>query len=968
MSQQERSRTWPPGEGPEFRVDDPDWQNPAGATATGAVPKLPDDFDRVIQNSEGKWWNPYPRTAPKRAGNEPDPPAYFETEEWAQEIRKVYDLNLTDRITEYDEQLEVFFAVYKEDILPKIKDQQNLGDLFTNLEKIYTTASLVFEFLDEDNRIREAGDQREMIMSINEARKHQATLKRDQQEQEHGELADLEDRRSKDGTDSEADSQISVCSKDMRKKMTIHKLSQALQEYIQCPNSPKWEEESMSMGRGNQVSRPISFRKYMIDLVEEKEKRWSQNQERDFSQILSELGKEVMEGLVTDWRRKYDAETATPLTDEMDTALIITLNRFAVQEKTNQREQDQVFTPPSEQQTHRGGAFRMVNEQSTETAGNNPAPPNAASAPTRTSSQNPQAESEAVIYANEMRRERRALAIYQALREYVEDPDNPKYQERQAGTVKMATTFRWYVLDYINVEDISQEREKEFTKLLEDLGEEVIVDLIKTWSERYDYKTGTPLTDTIDKMLRRLLSRFKKRITLVGHHSMRGGAPLTVQQPLFAPATSPMVNHELPRHTPPMLPAASNDRAQRNNSHQPPLAGFASAQPAPIDTNVQQLVAAIEKTNQDNFNTIANKLNEQQSFGSGIKLDNIRLWEYDGNPLEFQEWRMRYVPVYHNNGKLADNAKLIYLSQNLSKRAKDKCWPQGIQALNYQEAWQKVLETFNDELTLYGLCLDKIAQQPTPRDMNDIKGLRSLVNTTRQMTDKLNGLNYPPATYSTTTMVQFMEKIPMAIQIFVLDKLEQERWVKVPLKDMIDCLDRHCTRQEHTTNYLEFKTKNQTGTTHMPIQNITMTGLSQQRYQEGQGYGKCIFCNHQGGHNGHKWKNCPEVQSPEKRYDAFRELRLCIACGSSQHYRRNCQSERRCGEGACMGKHHQSLHEHYLNYQSQRTPPPPRSNNPQWDRRENFSGGGAQVNQEPQASYNQQEQSNAQPVPPGRRT
>ena len=93
MSEQERSRTWPPGEGPEFGVDDPDWQNPAGATATGAVLDNPvNDFDRVIQNSEGKWWNPYPQTASERDGNDPDPPAYFKTEEeWIQEILKQFE-------------------------------------------------------------------------------------------------------------------------------------------------------------------------------------------------------------------------------------------------------------------------------------------------------------------------------------------------------------------------------------------------------------------------------------------------------------------------------------------------------------------------------------------------------------------------------------------------------------------------------------------------------------------------------------------------------------------------------------------------------------------------------------------------------------------------------------------------------------------------------------------------------------
>lgn len=591
---------------------------------------------------------------------------------------------------------------------------------------------------------------------------------------------------------------------------------------------------------------------------------------------------------------------------------------------------------------------------------------------------NSQADSEVMINIASVRNERSFNSTYKALREYAEKPDNLKWQEEKqaiaAGTeVKRATIFKWYLIDHIHDEDISEDREKKFAEILEYMGEDVIADLIKAWSKKYDCDTGTALTDTIDKALRRLLCRFPKKIIRggqdqqspmsrqdlhagagfsgAGDQTRREQTPPVRQQQLYMPTSSQPGTTDQPRHTSSVSLTAGNRFYDKNRSHigprtHPSVADLTTSQQNPVNLSesvqqplsteavLQQTVSVMKDMQQKNLESnllLAEKLNRQQSSGSGVKLANIELWEYEGNPLNFQDWWIRFKSVYHDSDRLTENSKLIYLSQYISKKAQNKCWGQGIDTLTYKEALKKVKDTFNDKQKLFGLCLDKITQQAMPRDDNDIKGIRSLVNTTREMINKLDGLEYPQIAYSSTTMVHFMEKINLKLQVKMMDKLNYERFDKVPLKELIDGLDRYCRIHEHTTIYLEHKTKIQ-GNVEPPRQITTLTGVIQQKYNEKNGYGKCIFCNHRGGFNGHKWKNCSEVKDPEKRWEKFRELNLCLACGSNKHYFKDCISPRVCGEAnkACTERHHQSLHDYYASkfYRSRRTPQGSRSNSP----------------------------------------
>ena len=576
--------------------------------------------------------------------------------------------------------------------------------------------------------------------------------------------------------------------------------------------------------------------------------------------------------------------------------------------------------------------------------------------------------SEAIISTNAKKRERIVLATFRALREYVNNTENAKWQQEheaisEGDKLKEAIVFRCYLINQITDQDMSDDLERQFAEVLEIMGPEGISDLIAAWTKKYEGEAETPVTEDIAFTLQMLLNRFKKQPQTSEEHvaSTRVTASLERDEatPLMRPApqmtpSSDQTTINQSNHPSAVPPTSRNnftheDRASGNppavdlTSHENPLSGFASVQQQP-STAVQMQMMATLKSMQDNFTAqtsqIADKLKSHQSSGSGSRKPP-ELWVFDGNPLNFQEWWDRFVSIYHNFGKMDNSEKKVHLDEYIGVKARMKCWPEGTTDIEYHQMVDKIKNVFNDKEDLLNLCLDKIINQRVPNDENDITNIRQLVITTRKMMKKLQRLEIPEIAYGATTMIHFMEKMDLKMQRDICKELKFEKFNKIPLKDLIDHLDDVCKISEHTTDFLEHKTKRKepqrdfTMITHQ----TTMAGVSRQRFNEKQGYGRCIFCNNNSGHDGHKWKNCPVVTNPQERWNKFRELKLCLACGRNDHFIKDCRSQNSCGEARppCSAKHHQSLHEYYSgNGHGQRDNLRQRSRSPGANRRVRF--------------------------------
>ena len=521
-------------------------------------------------------------------------------------------------------------------------------------------------------------------------------------------------------------------------------------------------------------------------------------------------------------------------------------------------------------------------------------------------------------------------AIDEELCHWVKNPQNPRWQSErkemdEGWEVPRANKMRRYLVDIALLNNFSKENEQQFSQLLSDLGQEVMEELLSTWNMRItEEDEGNTNLVAISKAIRYTLNMFSSGSQAHSHsHTKRQyevnstKEPQTVQEANYDP-TGNMMTSQNTHLTKVTDWVASNLTSKDATSKAQTKDKDRSEQPH-TEQNVNLQVANVMKDVVDKLAKIKTPDNIQ---GSAVKLPGIDIWRFDGNPLNFHDWYLRYQSVIHTNEKLSPSNKLIYLSQYLSSNAQAKCWGPcgGLNGLDYDQALQKVLEIFADKDQLLGLCLNKISQQIFPRNENDISGIRSVANTTRHCIDTLEKLKIPAMAYSQSTMVIFMEKVPLSLQVKMMETLNTENFLQIPLTDLISTMNRYCKIRERTTTYLEYKTQNTSnqGNERDWGQRTTMTTINPeqptwQSQSQQRIFGKCIFCDHQGGLTGHKWKDCP-VTDPVRRYEKFRQLQLCLACGSSRHRVKDCSSSWRCGEEApqrCSQKHHRSLHKYF---------------------------------------------------------
>ena len=316
-----------------------------------------------------------------------------------------------------------------------------------------------------------------------------------------------------------------------------------------------------------------------------------------------------------------------------------------------------------------------------------------------------------------------------------------------------------------------------------------------------------------------------------------------------------------------------------------------------------QVTAMIQKMNEKSHE------GPQGSPAGMVKLPTIELTPFNGDPLEFQEFWRRYSSVVHNNARLDNSSKLIYLQSYLTTAAKMKCWGSGVDGQSYEDALKSVIKTFGDPDLLCAIYRDKILTQVMPSGPADIQGIRRLISTTRKFMNSLRDpFKVDPITYSSTTMDVFKKRVPFELLQKIVEKTNT-KISRMDLETFISSLDEYCCNREDVSVFLEkttgWSSTSQGASDASPRQTLTtMAGVTS------KGLSPCIFCKAEGA-NAHRWKDCEVITDPFIRLQMFRDQRRCTACGSQQHRWNQCPSEKTCTEGQCGSKHHVSLHKYF---------------------------------------------------------
>ena len=570
-------------------------------------------------------------------------------------------------------------------------------------------------------------------------------------------------------------------------------------------------------------------------------------------------------------------------------------------------------------------------------------------------------------------------SVEQALLEYCSNPNDPKYRLERKEILRgnppgtKVERIRRYLIDCALNRTLSPHNEQEFAQLLTEFP---VQELLHIWKIRY-HDGHTDLTEAIENALTHIHTGMAPQpittlvtspMTIVSSPPTQLFTSPTIRPTHVSPLNSTMGQQDIPPSvtaiTPTsvtvttsvpimstsLMPSAYTSNTATNthwvfsprrstretpflptrgdsfttptrsmggvprSTYQLPPQGMAHGQATQSPTTAEVLYQTVSLLKE-----VQGQRNSQQE-SAGCRLPAIEITLYDGNPLNFIAWWGRFESVIHNRTDLEDSKKLIYLQQYISRHAQEKCWGENVDTLEYSSALTAVLQTFANPQLMANLYLDKLQEQRFPSDENDIKGIRLFVNTTKRMISCLNRVGIQPMEYNRLVMQKFMGRVPLNLQMKMAEKLGK-KISETTLAEFIQGLDDYCTAREDVTSYMEYKTQSTSNFSRFspnPSQGHNITMLSRQQYDPNGGYKACIFCQHRGGLNGHKWKNCPTTNGRE-RYKIFRDLGLCLACGSNRHRVKDCVSDRRCQENVgenghyeeCGGHHHNSLHSYY---------------------------------------------------------
>ena len=83
-------------------------------------------------------------------------------------------------------------------------------------------------------------------------------------------------------------------------------------------------------------------------------------------------------------------------------------------------------------------------------------------------------------------------------------------------------------------------------------------------------------------------------------------------------------------------------------------------------------------------------------FKHSIKLPPLKLQNFNGDPIHFQEWINNFNTMIHNNPSITDTYRITYLQNSVSRKAKDLIHAYSCDPSYYQTALNEIIRYFGD--------------------------------------------------------------------------------------------------------------------------------------------------------------------------------------------------------------------------------------------------------------------------------
>ncbi len=277
-----------------------------------------------------------------------------------------------------------------------------------------------------------------------------------------------------------------------------------------------------------------------------------------------------------------------------------------------------------------------------------------------------------------------------------------------------------------------------------------------------------------------------------------------------------------------------------------------------------------------------------------IRLPKIEIPEFDGDPRKFMKFKTMFQNMIHEEPRITNVRKLIYLQRALTGKAEEFLRDVDItDGSNYANVWREFLARFENKRVIARTHFTDLF---AIKQIKDESGLRRLLD---EVTSSLRGLKAcgeNPDQWGSILCHLVLTKLDD------ITKRDFENWLtdktKFPsFNSLKTFLENRATAAEDRTFLSSNREKPKP-----PVKQNQPDKNDSSRKSFSTGVTKCVACNSQ-----HLLIECKVFleKTPFERFELIKKNRLCINCFGRNHKTNQCRS-RTCK--TCNQKHHTMLH------------------------------------------------------------
>ena len=272
-----------------------------------------------------------------------------------------------------------------------------------------------------------------------------------------------------------------------------------------------------------------------------------------------------------------------------------------------------------------------------------------------------------------------------------------------------------------------------------------------------------------------------------------------------------------------------------------------------------------------------------------VKLPNITLKKFDGEPENWQTFYDNFECAIHNNPDISNVQKMSYLDSLCEGKASDIIYGLKLSNENYEIALKLLKERYDDKQLLIHSHMQKLLNLKPIENVKEICLLRKIYDIIEIQIRSLENLGYESDRYGPLLIPIITSKLPQELNLLISRQFESsESW---EIDQVLKTLKTEITAREKTS-VVSKENETPDDFSEKPISGASLAN--------GATFLKCLFCDKK-----HKSEKCRIVTEIQARKNILKKKKLCFICLKAHHVAKDCKSKISCFN--CKKRHHAAV-------------------------------------------------------------